>query len=210
VSLELSFSLTGQRLIAPGVTHFLHRAGSDSVAGAVCSAAAVAAGEALDVTCGSPLLDDEGVDQNPFTRRRSELTPTSMLRAIRTTSAHYLVVLFENVEDRSFLAGLMTLPIDEMVARMFLIHAEVFELGRESRHAIAEYWSRAGDPLRYSLGIWGLVTAATFGVRHLHEGAAAAFRTRLDDCLPDFSRRLAAHLRTLVERPKSAQPSRLA
>lgn len=208
MSTELSFSPLGKRLIAPGVTHFLQRAGTDTVAGAVCSAAAIAAGEALDATASCPLPGPEGVDQNPYTRRRAELTPTSILRALRPASAHYLIALFEDANDRTLLGSLMGIAADEVVSRLFVIHAEVFELGRESQHAIADYWSRLNDPQRYSLGMWGLATAATFGVRHLDESAARAFREHLDAALPEFGRRLATELKALVQEGRELVPIR--
>ena len=199
---DIELTPLGRRLILPGVTYFHRRAGTDSVAGVTCSAAVIAAGEALDVMLAQALPGGDDVDRNPFTRRASELTPTSMLRALRPASAHYFLTLFEDADDRRLLSDLLGLSEEEAIPRLFSIHAEVFELGRESQRALADYWARVGEHVRYSVGMWGLVTAAAFGVRHLQEDAALTFRSALDDRLPHFGRRLATSLQGVVVRER--------
>lgn len=202
MNLEPALSQLGRRLILPGVAHFLARAGTDTVPGAVCSVAALGAAEALDAVCNDERPDASGTDQNPFTRRRIELSPTSLLRAMRPASVHYLIAIIEDRADRTLVASLLGLPLDEVVSRLFLVHADVFEVGRDSQHSIADYWSKIDDHARYSMGMWGLTTAAAFGVRHLQDDAALRFREHLDAQLPAFGHRLAELLRVLVgQRP---------
>ena len=196
---EAAFTTLGRRLVAPGVSHFVQRASGDTVPGVACRAAAMAAGEALESMCLQEVLTPSGANANPFTRRRSELTATSVLRAMRLVSAHFLIVVTSSPEDAALLGHLTGVAPESAAVRLFATHAEVFELGPEGQRTVAEYRAAAPDAARYRVGLWGLATGAAFGVRHLEPEGAEAFTLALDAALETFSQRLVTSLKRLVE-----------
>lgn len=189
----------GTRLVLPAVAHVLERAGSDTVEGVACSAAAIAAGHALEAMIGEPHLGQSGIDHNPLSQREQELTPTMVLKALRPASAHFVICLVEDPLDASLLARLEGVPPEELPRRIFNAHAKAFELPSEGQRAVSDLWSHAHNHLRYTVGMWGLVTKAAFGVRHLQTEVAMLFRSRLDERVAEFGRGVADGLHALEQ-----------
>ena len=194
---DARFTSIGERLILPGMRHVLRRTATGTVEGAMVSSAVMSAGKALEEMCLIPLHDADGLDGNPFTRRLADLTQTGMLRALRPTSAHYLFALLHDPEDRTLLASLLGVPVGAVADRVLAAHADACEISRETQRTIADYWA-SGDPVRYTIGMWGVTTMAAFGVRYLQHQGAELLRECLDERLPDFGRRLEELVEGLV------------
>jgi hypothetical protein len=178
-----------EELVLPGVEHLLQRLDVGIVEGAVCAAAAESAGQALQEVLLIPLYDAEGRDNNPFTRRVGELTPTLLLRALRPASAHFVLALLDDPQDLNLLLDSMALPQDQVTERLLSVHADAFHVSRSIQSAMAQAWSE-GDPTRYAMALWGLTTRAAFGVRYLKREGAELLLECLEDYLGYFGRRL--------------------
>jgi hypothetical protein len=178
-----------EELVLPGVKHLLQSLDVGTVEGAVCAAAAESAGQALQEVLLIPLYDADGQDNNPFTRRVRELTPTLLLRALRPASAHFVLALLDDPQDLNLLLNTVALSRQEVTERLFSVHAEAFHVSRSIQSTMAQAWSE-GDPTRYAMALWGLTTRAAFGVRYLKGEGAEMLLECLEDYLGYFGRRL--------------------